>query len=89
MQTILGKHLRERFPDIDIKEELFSEKHYWVNIRFGSDQWIVVDACSTGGFGLSIVRDGEIDFGGHDAEFSEIESVVAFVDEKLLRADSN
>jgi hypothetical protein len=89
MNTELGRYFKQHFPAAQIQEDDFGSNHYWVAMRLGDDQWISVEAFSEGDFGVSVVRDGELDFGGHDRIFNEQSHVTAYVADLLrTRADS-
>lgn len=86
METDLGRHLRQRFPSVEMKEDVFTDSHYWLNIRLGHNQWIVIEAFTEGGFGVSTACDGEPDFGGHDEQLEDADAVLRCVEARLVAA---
>lgn len=83
METEIGREITNRFPELTVTEDVMSSQSYWVNIRLGS-RWLVIEKTTERGIGLSEVKGGLADFGGHDQVVNEISEAISWVEKQVV-----
>lgn len=83
METDLGHRIKQAYPEVEVREEVFTNTHYWIDVRLREKQWIVIEAFTNGGFGVSSVSGEGLDFCGHDELKKHHADVIDYVAAKL------
>jgi hypothetical protein len=80
----LAAALAEILEGARIEQEVLGSGVVWINIWLGT-QFVTVECSRTQGFGVSLVSDDDLGFGGHDRVFTDGSQVLAYV-QQLLRS---
>lgn len=82
MNTTVGQVLAARFPTLKITEDIHSDTKYWVNVYLNNCS-LVIENIGERGFGISVVADGDLDFGGHDEIVKDFNNAIQAVTTRI------
>lgn len=82
MNTAIGRQLAEKFSTLKITEDVFSDSKYWVNVHLESCS-VVIENAGEQGFGVSVVENGILDFGGHDDVVDSVDDAIKLATKRI------